>query len=243
MHITFSFGGMAIFYAFSYQYFSLNNNSEVFHRPKIIIAMFASMILYGFPPALLTIITVDIEAARAEVKQNTPQFYQLFITGACNMNKVNLEFAIYVVDVVIQIFFVYLIAVICGIKIIRKLQSLKSSMSKSNLKVQKQFVMALTAQMTIPMIFIIIPITFLLIEVTFGNGDIAELSQWVLQFFGLHSSGNAIAVMVIFKPYRQRIIGWFKKVKRTVLRQSTVSVESWTTPSHATSSSGILSKS
>uniref|UniRef100_A0A914QAW6 BTB domain-containing protein n=1 Tax=Panagrolaimus davidi TaxID=227884 RepID=A0A914QAW6_9BILA len=33
-----------------------------------------------------------------------------------------------------------------------------------------------------------------------------ELSQWVLQFFGLHSCGNAIAIMVIFKPYRQRII-------------------------------------
>uniref|UniRef100_A0AC34FDP5 Uncharacterized protein n=1 Tax=Panagrolaimus sp. ES5 TaxID=591445 RepID=A0AC34FDP5_9BILA len=203
--------------------------------------MLASMILYGVPPALLTLTTVDFDAAKEYIKANEPQLYNLLITGACNMNKINFMTLIYVMDTVFQIVFVYLIAVICGIKIIRKLQSLKGSMSKANLKVQKQFVMALTAQMIIPAIFIVIPITFLLIDVAFGAGDIAELSHWVLQFFGLHSCGNALAVMIIFKPYRQAIVGWFTKTKRFVLRQKVV--ENWTR-THSisqTTSSGIMS--
>uniref|UniRef100_A0A914QY72 Uncharacterized protein n=1 Tax=Panagrolaimus davidi TaxID=227884 RepID=A0A914QY72_9BILA len=93
--------------------------------------------------------------------------------------------------------------------------------------------------MTIPLIFLVIPITFLLIVVAVGNGDIAELSQWVLQFFGIHSSGNAVAIMIIFKPYRSRIIQWIKNIKRFVLRQPLATVENLAPLSQITSS-GIL---
>uniref|UniRef100_A0A914QWV5 Uncharacterized protein n=1 Tax=Panagrolaimus davidi TaxID=227884 RepID=A0A914QWV5_9BILA len=176
MHISFSFGGMSIFYAFLYQYFSLNSTAEIFHKPIAVAAMIASMILYGVPPAILFLINVDYEFAKVYVKTNAPHFYNLFMTGSCNMNQINIWFFYYLFDVLLQIFGAYFFAVFFGIKILRKLRGMKSSMSKTSLKAHKQLVFALMVQMAIPAIFIVIPVSFLMIYVGIGAGDIAGLN-------------------------------------------------------------------
>ena len=127
--------------------------------------MFLSMILYGIPPSYFYLYNVDYEIAKKYFEKNVPQIYELFKKEVCFMTEANFKGYIYGFDVIIQIFLAYFFAIILGFRVLKKINSLKSSMSNASLKARKQFVTALMVQMAMPCIFIVIPITFLIIGI------------------------------------------------------------------------------
>uniref|UniRef100_A0A914Z8S7 G-protein coupled receptors family 1 profile domain-containing protein n=1 Tax=Panagrolaimus superbus TaxID=310955 RepID=A0A914Z8S7_9BILA len=114
--------------------------------------------------------------------------------------------------------------VILRYKINQKLMKYKLSMSHRSYKARKQLLMALIIQMIVPLIFIVIPVGGLYICIILEIPDIEDLSQWVLQFFGLHSCGNAITIITMIKPYRQAIKNAFKRFKCLLFRETSPTI-------------------
>uniref|UniRef100_A0A914Y9N5 Uncharacterized protein n=1 Tax=Panagrolaimus superbus TaxID=310955 RepID=A0A914Y9N5_9BILA len=181
-------------------------------------------LLYPTPLAIITALNVNREAAINYVKEKFPSIFDLFITGSCNMNLPGLKMKIWFAAAVIQISLIYGVMLILGYKINQQLMKYKLSMSHRSFKARKQLLFALIIQMIVPLIFIVIPVAGLYICIILEIPDIADLSQWVLQFFGLHSCGNALTIISMIKPYRQAINNALKRFKCFIFGQRSLTI-------------------
>ena len=173
---------MSVFYGLLYQYFSIQGSAEFFHKTKTIVAMFVFAFLYPVPLMVLVAINYDhdFEAAKLRVQETAPFAYDLFITGACDISKVNLVQKIWHIQVVIQMGLIYVIAILFAWKIRQKLKGLRHSMSPASMKAQKQVFFALIVQLLVPLVFIVIPVAVVLACIMLEFGDVAGLNFFPL---------------------------------------------------------------
>ena len=167
---------MSVFYGLLYQYFSIQGNAELFHKPKIIFAMFVFAFLYPAPLIILEAFNVDHQGAQLYVQTQAPFAYDLFLKGACDMTQENVTATIWQVGVVIQMGVIYTVAILFAWKNTRKFKEFRHSMSQASAKAHKLMFFALLVQLMVPFIFIVIPIGGLLACIALGIGNATGFS-------------------------------------------------------------------
>ena len=87
------------------------------------------------------------------------------------MNILNLKFVAYGLVCIFQIMFIYTLAILLGVRLHRKLDELKLSMSTASHKAKKQYLLATLLQAFVPLIFIVLPLTAVLLGIILGIGS------------------------------------------------------------------------
>uniref|UniRef100_A0A914PN02 G protein-coupled receptor n=1 Tax=Panagrolaimus davidi TaxID=227884 RepID=A0A914PN02_9BILA len=177
-HENVSLSGGSVFIGFAYQYHSFTDDVNLLHTKRGIFGSFLTCILIPIPLIALYIPCVDYEANKIDVLHNYPQFYEFFITNACNSAIVNKNLIIYMSALVITLIFAFFVGLCFAWKIKKKLTENQNIMSAANLKLRKQYFFVLIVQMSIPLVFIVIPLTIISIFVFFNVGDSTATFLW-----------------------------------------------------------------
>ena len=145
----------------------------MFHKPKIIVAMFVFTFLYPAPLVILETFNVDYQGAQLYVQTQAPFAYDLFLKGPCYVAQENVTATIWQVGVVIQMGLIYVVAILLAWKNTRKFKEFRHSMSQASAKAHKLMFFVLLVQLLVPFIFIVIPIGGLLACIVLGIGNAA----------------------------------------------------------------------
>uniref|UniRef100_A0A914QX52 Uncharacterized protein n=1 Tax=Panagrolaimus davidi TaxID=227884 RepID=A0A914QX52_9BILA len=224
----FAITGGSIMCGFFYQWASLQGNVEFFHSIKGVIILISASILYPLPSITLFFISYDHEGSKVYVKEEYPQFYDLYISVPCSATKTNLLGASQFLAIIVEVLAIFIVGIIIARKIGKKIDSMKHMLSPSTLKARKQLLISLACQAIIPSGLLVAPVIMLFVGILLEIAQLNVMSQLIVPMIAFHSTANALSIIYVITPYRKAVIRGFKTIvgikseTKTIIINSTV---------------------
>uniref|UniRef100_A0A7E5A1Y4 G-protein coupled receptors family 1 profile domain-containing protein n=1 Tax=Panagrellus redivivus TaxID=6233 RepID=A0A7E5A1Y4_PANRE len=159
------------------------------------------------------------------INETVPEFYDTFVSNACSLYAIRFEKQnfIFVLIAVLTLFtfaFVILFITLCVFRLLRKS---KAVMSNKTATMHRELILTLIVQTVIPVACLVVPCVTMLVAASLKAKTLPILMQFAFQIMTLHSTFNMMAVLILMKPYRDRILLIFSRTADTPPVQHNIS--------------------
>ncbi|CAD5235711.1 unnamed protein product [Bursaphelenchus xylophilus] len=204
---------ISIITAFIYRLVVVKTGDDISRYPCLIVLIITAHIM---GPAMICgpmvfAVLYDVDAIKEEVKILYPGVYLYAENRTCSfMSRSTPSYATYLflMMIALALLTAALLAFGCAICIFRSINRFRKTMSSRTYEMHKQLTKSLIVQFSIPFTFLAMPLSILLYYMTTQKDGVLlkTLCVVIFELISLHSTFNAISMIMMTKPYRDFVL-------------------------------------